>query len=258
MRWRLLIEYDGSQFCGWQRQKGRRTVQGVIEAALAEVAGEVSVVVGAGRTDAGVHATGQVAHVDINWNHSEADLQRAVNARLPADVVIHEVTAAAPDFHARYSASRRRYEYRIWNAPVRPVLERWTQWHVPEPLEATTMARAAAAYLGEHDFGAFGHPLTRNGATVRRVTDCRVEQRDKRLVVTIEGNAFLRQQVRRMVGLLVDIGLGRKSPEAVSEFLRSQRCPVGPRLAPAHGLVLVAVEYDAQDEFSSARDGREG
>ncbi len=253
-RYRLEIEYDGEGFFGWQKQAQRRTVQGVLETAMAELTGEVAPVVGAGRTDAGVHALGQVAHVDITWRRSARELQQALNAHLPADVAIVAATEAAVDFHARYSATARRYEYWIWNSPVRPVLKRRVYWHVAAPLDDEAMACGARQYIGEHDFGAFGRPLTAGGSTIRRVIDCSVGRADQRCVVRVTGNAFLRQQVRRMVGLLVDAGRGRVAPDVVATCLRREATAPRPRLAPAHGLVLVAVDYP---EMASQRQGTE-
>ncbi len=258
-RWRLELEYDGSEFCGWQRQLGRRTVQGVLERAVAEVTGQMATVVGAGRTDAGVHASGQVAHVDVTWQRAVSELQRGLNARLPGDVAVVAMVEAPADFHARHSARARCYEYWLWNGPVRPVLARRTHWHVAAPLDTEVMAQAARAFVGEHDFGAFGRPPTANGSTVRRVTACAVERRGDRVVIRVAGNAFLRGQVRRMVGCLVDIGRGRSDVAVVEALLRRRAGAPRPRLAPAHGLILVAVDYaPPEDRRPRSDERREG
>jgi tRNA pseudouridine38-40 synthase len=244
MRIRMGVEYDGTDFAGWQRQTRRRSVQATLEAAIASVTGDRDiVVVGAGRTDAGVHATGQVAHFDTSWLRPPEVLGRALNAVLPPDVAVHGVMRVPTHFHARYSALARRYRYSVWMAPVRSPLLRRSTVHAPRPLAPEPMRRAAALLLGEHDFGGFGSPSSPGGATVRRLDRLEIAAEGARLTFDLEANAFLRHQVRRTVGLLLDIGWGRLDVEAVQRVLeRSPGAPVA-RRAPARGLLLVAVRY---------------
>jgi tRNA pseudouridine38-40 synthase len=248
LRYRATIAYDGTDFWGWQRQVARRTVQGELEAALSAISGNPAAVVGAGRTDIGVHATGQVAHFDIEWAHSPEALAHAVNAALARDVAVWQVAEAAPDFHARFHAIGRRYRYTLWVAPVRSPLARRTSLHVPQPLAVEAMADAAARFVGAHDLGAFGRALTPGGPTVRRIERCAVRRVGDYIWIDVDGNAFLRHQVRRMVGVLLDVGRGRTSPEAVSRALGAEPGAVKPRRVPAQGLTLVAILYGAGDE----------
>jgi tRNA pseudouridine38-40 synthase len=243
-RVRCVVEYDGTDFAGWQRQSRQRSVEGVLEQAVAAVTGAQTVrVVGAGRTDAGVHATGQVAHFDTVWTGALNRLERALNAVMPPDVAVHGVEMAPDEFHARHSAIGRHYRYTIWQCPVRSPLLRRTSLHVPQVLDVDSMVAAARAIVGEHDFGAFGVPPTSGGSTVRRLERLAVRAGGPRLDIDLEATAFLRHQVRRTVGLLVDIGRGRFAPGVVCDVLA--RCPDAPvpRRLPPQGLVLVAVRY---------------
>jgi tRNA pseudouridine38-40 synthase len=246
MRLRATIEYDGHDFAGWQRIAARRTVQGTLETALAEITGEETRVIGAGRTDAGVHAAGQVAHVDVPWaaTHGAAALQRAWNARLPRDVAIHELAPAPAAFHARHSATSRAYRYELFTAPVRAPLRRRYAWHVRAPaLEITAIRAAAARYVGTHDFRAFGRPTGPSGVTLRRVDRVEVEAIGDTVRFVIEANAFLRHQVRRMVGFLVDIGRGALPEAAVTQALAPGWSGPAPSKAPPQGLTLWQVNY---------------
>lgn len=251
-RFRGTVEYDGHDFYGWQRQSGRRTVQGVLEDALAEVTGAPTAVVGAGRTDVGVHAVGQVVHFDSLWEHADGVLQRALNAVLPRDVALVSVGVAPDDFHARYSAVRRSYRYALWRGAVRSPLRRRTSLHVPHALSVAAMTDAAARFVGAHDLAAFGTPPVRGGTTVRRIDRCAVEAEGPELWIEVDGNAFLRHQVRRMVGVLLDVGRGWYPPEAVGRALSGEVAAVRPRRVPAHGLTLMAVHYP------SGADGVDG
>jgi tRNA pseudouridine38-40 synthase len=255
LRWQALIEYDGTEFGGWQRQPQGRSVQRTLEEAVRALTGEWTTVVGAGRTDAGVHAIGQVAHFDTEWHRPADRLRHALNAHLPRDVVVRAVAEAGADFHARHSAERRLYAYRIWNGRVRTAMSRRTSWHVARGLDTARMAEGAAWFAGEHDFGGFGQPTRPGGSTVRRIDDCRVTRRSDWVVVRVSGNSFLRHQVRRMVGLLAEIGMGREEPASIAAALgRGPGAPIG-RSAPARGLVLVAVEYDRTMAFDPDDDG---
>ena len=250
---RLELSYDGGDFQGWQRQPQGRTVQGALEEAVTRVLARPTRVTGAGRTDAGVHATGQVAHFDTSWDHSLSALQRALNAALPRDVAVTALSEAPRGFHARFSAIARSYQYTLLESPVRRPLRRRTSFHQRRPLDVERMRRAAALLVGTHDFAGFGRPMTPEGPTIRRMERVSLERWRDEVVVGLRANAFLRHQVRRTVGLLVDVGRGRREIEEVVAVLdRSPRAPV-PWRAPAQGLVLEAVHYPPDEEIERLR-----
>ncbi len=244
---RATVAYDGTDFLGFQWQTDGRTVQGVLEAAVAQVTQHETRVIGAGRTDAGVHAVGQVIGFCVPWRHTLADLQRALNAVLPADVAVLELGVAAPGWHPRFSARRRTYRYTVLNRPVRSPLERRYTHLVTEPLDLEALRAGAALLLGEHDFGSFGQP-THGDSTVRVIYAADWQRDGDRFVFDIIGNAFLRGMVRSLVGALLQVGLGRWPVGRIAELLelrdRSQAAPP----APACGLCLMKVEYESVGE----------
>ncbi len=242
MRVRAVVAYDGTDYGGFQRQANAPSIQAVLETALAQVTQEAVTVLAAGRTDAGVHAAGQVIAFDTAWRHSLGDLQRALNAVLPADVAVLEVAEAAPDFHPRYAARSRRYRYTIYNAPVRCPLARRYSLHVAEPLGLAAMQQAAQCLVGEHDFAAFGRP-PQGETTVRRVLAAEWGGELPWLTFDIEANAFLYHMVRSIVGTLLLVGRGEMSVEEFAAVLAScDRGRAGPT-APPHGLCLMEVRY---------------
>ena len=243
---KLTVAYDGTRYAGWQRQDGADTVQERLEAALAEIEGHALTVLGAGRTDAGVHALGQVASVAISHPIPASSLLRALNAKLPRDVRVPEVREVSSDFHARFSATRKHYRYRIDRGAVANPLDRRYAWHVPETLDLGAMTRAGAALVGRHDFAAFQSAANDapEASTIRTLFDLRVDAA-RESVVTIEvvGDGFLRHMVRAIAGTLVEVGLGRRSEGDMLRVLASRnRSRAGPT-APAHGLLLVSVHY---------------
>lgn len=242
-RYRILLEYDGTEFAGWQRQPARRSIQGCLEAALEKVTGRPTKVVGSGRTDAGVHAIGQVAHFDSSWQHADEALLRALNAVLPRDIAGLGLDRAASDFHARFDAIARSYEYTLWLRPVRSPLERRRSVQVAQELDLARMAVAARRFEGEHDFVAFGRPMRPEGSTLRRVFWSRMVSEGPRAHYQVRANAFLRHQVRRMVGALIDVGRGAIEAEAISSALAGNPEAIKSRKVPPQGLVLVAVSY---------------
>lgn len=217
-------------------------MQGVLENALEAITGQRVRVVGAGRTDAGVHARGQVIAFNIVWRHSLDDLERALNAVLPEDVAVRDLSTVAPDFHPRYSARSRTYEYTIYNHPLRSPLARRTAWHVPLPLDVAAMAQATQAIIGEHDFAAFGR-APRGENTVRQVMRAEWRVDGPFLFFEIEANAFLYRMVRHLVNALKKVGEGTWTSQDLAEVLRSRDRRRVQGLAPAHGLCLVAVTY---------------
>lgn len=243
MRVRATTAYDGTAFYGFQRQAGFRSVQGEIEAALAAIGGEKLVVRGAGRTDTGVHATGQVVAFDIEWRHGLDALERAININLPADVAVCELRECAPGFSPRFDALSRTYEYTLYSSPVRqPMRDRYA-WQVAGGVELAAMRSAAELLVGEHDFAAFGSATTDSDVTVRNVMRAEWRERGSDMVFEIEANAFLYRMVRRLVNALVKVGRGRLTQADVADALASRDQDRITGLAPACGLCLVNVKY---------------
>jgi tRNA pseudouridine38-40 synthase len=245
MQLKLTVEYEGTAYRGWQVQPDGPTVQEVLERALTTALREPVRVRGAGRTDAGVHAAGQVAAVRVERVPADLErLRRSLNALTPADVAVREIAIADDAFDPRRHARSRVYEYRILNAPApSPFWRRWA-WHVPQRLDVAAMAAAAAALEGEHDFEAYraadSEPVR---STVRRVLDSRVESDGALLVYRIEATAFLKHMVRNVVGTLAEVGRGERPPEAMAELIAGRDRTRAGATAPPHGLTLLAVRY---------------
>lgn len=241
---KLTIEYDGTDYLGWQVQPNGKTIQGVLEECLKRITGEEVHVIGSGRTDAGVHALAQVAHFKTKSPIDLNSLQRALNSLLPKDILIKRVEEVDSDFHARKKAIRKLYEYRIFNRPLQSVFQRHYSWHIPQKLNQEAMAKAAHFLVGEHDFSSFKSSGTPTRSTIRRVF--RVGWKRDRggiLRFEIEASGFLKQMVRTIVGTLVEVGKGKITPEEFQEILLSRdRRKAGPT-APAHGLFLKEVKY---------------
>jgi len=240
---KLLLQYDGTEFYGWQIQAGARTVQGVLTDALSRLEQRPVTVHGAGRTDRGVHAQGQVASVFLSRPMSSEQWRRALNANLPPDVRVMAVEEAPPDFHARYSAVSKTYRYTLCLGPVlSPFLYRYAH-HVPFPLDLTAMQRALEVIVGEHDFASFGTREPAGKRTVRRVYEARLWQEGDLLHLEITADGFLRYMVRTLMGTLCEIGRGRWRIEDMERILRARdRRRAGPTL-PAKGLTLLRVHY---------------
>lgn len=245
---RLLLEYDGTAFAGWQAQAGapERTVQGVLEAAVAQVTGVAAPVVGAGRTDAGVHAEAQLASVRVETALAPETLWRALNAVLPADLAVRSVEVAAAEFHAIRDARGKLYRYRVWNGLVRSPLRARTHHWVRAPLDLPRMQRAAAALEGRHDFASFEtrgreHPDP-GRSTVRTLDAVRLSGRTgEEVCLDFEGEGFLRYMVRSLSGTLLEVGRGVRPESDPARILAARdRREAGPT-APAHGLLLVRV-----------------
>jgi len=243
VRFKLTVEYEGTAYHGWQVQAaGVRTVQAVLEEAARKVVGAPVPLKAAGRTDAGVHALGQVVSFRTDRPIDPRALARALNALTPPDIAVREVEIVPEDFDPQRWASSRTYLYRIWNARTRSVFWRRYAWHVAPPLDVSAMAEASRALLGEHDFARFqvaGSPVA---SSVRRVLRSEVSAAPPLIEYTIEATGFLRRMVRRIVGGLVEVGLGARSVREFRDLLAGY--PDAPRLtAPAHGLCLVSVRY---------------
>jgi tRNA pseudouridine38-40 synthase len=239
--YRLVIGYDGTDFRGWQRQPDGRTVQGVLEEAVFKVTRKRTVVHGAGRTDAGVHALGQVAGFRGAFKLTDEVLYRALNAVLPADVRVFSLEEAPPGFHARRSARSKLYRYRIVHAPQANPLDRRYVLHWPYPLKLGAMREAARLFVRTADFTAFSS--NRDRTPVRTVTRSELRRSGDEIVYTIEAQGFLRYMVRAIVGTLLEVGRGRIRPADIEGiFANRDRSLAGPT-APARGLTLVRVDY---------------
>ena len=242
IRIRALVEYDGTDYAGFQRQVHRPTIQAEIESVLQRLTSVRTRVTGAGRTDAGVHAAGQVIAFQTAWRHSLDELQRGMNALLPPAIAVKELGVAADGFHPRFDAVSRRYRYTILNEPVRsPLWERYA-YHVSQPLNMEPMQAATSALVGVHDFATFGRP-TQGESTVRELYEI-IWRRDGSLIsVDLEANGFLRHMVRCIVGTALQVGLGEIGvPQFVERFEARDRARSGPP-APPQGLCLTAVRY---------------
>jgi tRNA pseudouridine38-40 synthase len=240
---RVVVEYDGTDFSGWQRQPGLRTVQGCLEDAIREMTGEVVFVRGAGRTDAGVHAAGQVASFPLAARIPTGGLLRGLNTILPPDVALLDVAEAAGDFDARFSARGKVYRYQVWNAFVRSPRHVRTCWHVRSVLDMAAVRAAAASLVGEHDFRAFRASDCERRTTRRIVRRLDVDRQGALVAFEIEATAFLKNMVRILVGTLVDVGRGRLSPDTIHRMLETGDRTVGGITAPPQGLTLVRVNY---------------
>jgi tRNA pseudouridine38-40 synthase len=242
-RYKAILSYDGSDFSGMQRQTNARSVQAVVEEALKSVDWQGDAILVAGRTDAGVHASGQVIAFDLAWKHSLDELQRALNAVMPTDVAIRDISIAPTDFHPRYHAKARRYRYRILCQPLRdPLRERYV-WRVWPSVKMDRLNAATRPLVGEHDFVAFGSAPAEEGRTVRKVWKAEwLKISEDEFIFEVSANAFLYHMVRHMVGFLVKIGQGFAEVNIVEKALREHSAKVH-ELAPAQGLTLVAVEY---------------
>ncbi len=262
---KITVAYDGTRLVGWQRQAAGESVQGLLEDALARFEGGPVTVHGAGRTDAGVHALGQVASARVTATHAVDALLRGLNAHLPEDVRVLSVEDAEPDFHARFSARRKTYRYLLRNTAVASPFDRAYTWHLPDPLDVHAMQTAAAALVGTHDFAAFQSVGTSTPDAVRTIfrsvivewsappsagarhdgpSDLLPGAGAPLLAYEVCGDGFLRHMVRAIVGTLVETGRGWRQPGAMAGLVAGRARAEAGRTAPAQGLFLVAVDYD--------------
>jgi tRNA pseudouridine38-40 synthase len=265
---KLTLAYDGAEFSGWQAQPGQRTVQGVLERAWREITGEAVRVNAAGRTDAGVHAAGQVVSLDSPTQISPGTLVGALNSQLPVDAAVLSVEAAPEGFHATHDAKCKRYRYTIYNHARRPVFLRKYAWHVPTPLDVVAMHQAGQALVGRHDFVSFQSAGSERESTVRTIFAVDVEragagegrgfagetpasllrghdeeERASLITIDVEGDGFLYNMVRAIAGTLVEVGRGKREPSSLADVVAARdRCAAG-QTAPAHGLSLMYVRY---------------
>jgi tRNA pseudouridine38-40 synthase len=243
-RFKLTIEYDGGPFEGWQRQDERPTVQGALERAAFAFTGEKIDIIGAGRTDAGVHGIAQVAHLDINKPFAPGRVRDALNAHLrPAPISVVAAEEVAPEFHARFDAVRRVYWYRILNRRSPPALERGHVWHVSKTLDRDAMDEAAERLIGRHDFTTFRDAQCQAQSPVKTLDRVDVMRAGEEVHVWCAARSFLHRQVRSMVGTLVEVGHGRRTPDDVAAALAARDRTRCGQVAPADGLHLERVDY---------------
>jgi len=254
-RYRLTVEYDGTAFVGWQRQAKGVSVQAALEDAINAFCGERTTITGAGRTDSGVHALGQVCHVDLAKEYPPRTVLKAVNFHLkPAPVAVKDAAVAAADFHARFSATSRHYLYRILNRPAPPTVDRNRVWHVPMQLDSEAMHRAAQPLVGRHDFTTFRDAQCQALSPVKTLDALLVSRDGDQIALAVSARSFLHHQVRSMVGTLKLVGEGKWPESAVAVALAAhdrRRC--GPT-APAAGLYLVHVGYEPREDAPGRDD----
>jgi tRNA pseudouridine38-40 synthase len=250
MNFKLLIQYDGTDFHGWQVQENDRTIQGELERVIGMVADRDVSVVGSGRTDAGVHAEGQIANVHLVGKFTPDKLKHAINGNLWRDIRVMTVEKAEDEFHARFSAKRKTYVYRVVNAPVMSPFWRRFAHHEARPLDVARMNDAARLFLGEHDWTAFASSKSDGESRVRSVLDFTVESRwndmarGAMIEMRITANGFLRYMVRSIAGTMLEIGRGEKSAETIQTAIVTGDRSLAGQTAPAQGLTLLRVEYD--------------
>ena len=239
----LTLAYDGTNYVGWQRQANGVSIQQLVEEAFVPLVGSMPTVAGASRTDAGVHALGQVASVSLDTAYESAAIQGALNFRLPPDIRVAAIADQRIGFHARSHAIGKTYRYRVSVSPVLSPFDRWFVWHAPEARDVDAMRRAAAALIGRHDFASFQARGTTIVDTTRTIQRLDIRTADGELVVEVDGDGFLRHMVRAIVGTLVECGSGARAPEGMAAMLAARDRQAAGATAPASGLTLMSVRY---------------
>lgn len=243
--YRLKIQYDGTRYHGWQRQKeGGDTIQGRIENVLSKIEGKPMEIHGAGRTDAGVHARCQVANVHLNREWATEDIKQKLNEYLPEDIRILEVERAGERFHSRLNATGKVYEYHLIKVDQYDVFSRKYSWQMQQELDVEKMREAAQLLLGNHDFKGFCTKASKKKSTIRRIDNIEIRETPKDIFLRFEGNGFLYNMVRILAGTLVEIGAGVRAAESILEILEKGERKLAGETAPAQGLTLVKVKYD--------------
>jgi tRNA pseudouridine38-40 synthase len=240
---KLILEYDGTDYAGWQRQPDHPTIQEAIETAIEGVTQIQVPVIAAGRTDAGVQAVGQVTSFRINRDMTPRQWTRALNAHLPEAIAVQSAAIMPDAFHARYSAKGKLYEYRILNRPERPTVDRHYCWHIFKPLNDAAMNQAALAMIGRHDCSSFETQPTENDDPVCHIQRLTVVRHGDQLRIEAYANRFLKQMVRSIVGTLVEVGLGKRQPEEFRSILEARNRSAAGKTAPPQGLFLMHVDY---------------
>jgi tRNA pseudouridine38-40 synthase len=242
-RYQIILAYDGTNFCGFQKQSDERTVQGDLENALHSIGWLGKSIIAAGRTDTGVHAQGQVVAFDLDWVHGNDSLRSALNANLPPDVAVKSVQLARDDFHPRFDAVERYYRYCLYCQPVRDPLRDRYAWQVWPPVDLMRLKKVSHYLLGEHDFAAFGTPMKKGGSTWRKVFFADWTAVEDEYYFEIGSNAFLYHMVRRLVSYQVEIGQGRNDPSSILDVFTRGLDEMVQGLAPPNGLFLTCVKY---------------
>ena len=246
-RVKLVVAYDGTDYSGWQLQKNAVTIEEKLNNALSELLGEEIVVTGASRTDAGVHSLGNVCVFDTNTRMPAEKICYAVNTRLPEDIVVQSSCQVADDFHPRAGKSSKTYEYRILNREFRDPTRRRDTYFYHYELDVAAMEKAAAYFIGEHDFKSFCSVHAQVESTVRTIYDCQVHKDGDIVKIRVTGNGFLYNMVRIIAGTLIEVGAGKRKPEEILTMLEAtDRCSAGPT-APACGLTMIGIEYEPQN-----------
>lgn len=245
VRYKITLAYDGSNFAGSQKQAKSKTVQGELEKALHEIGWTGKSVLMAGRTDAGVHASGQVATFDFDeWNRNSEKLLNALNARLPKNIAVKKLQKVANKFHPRFDATSRTYVYNLFYNPIRDPLREKFSWHVWTKFDPNALKETASLFLGKHDFSAFGSKTSPDGTTIRTVTKCQWKKKaNGEYQFEISADAFLYRMVRRMVFIQISSAQGKCSLKDVEQALLKKQIKLPSGLAPAHGLTLIEVMY---------------
>ncbi|MBO8463282.1 MAG: tRNA pseudouridine(38-40) synthase TruA [Firmicutes bacterium] len=241
---RLTIRYDGTKYNGWQRQGNtEKTIQGKLEQLLSKMTGEDIEIFGSGRTDAGVHALGQVANFHTSCSMTIQEMESYIQQYLPKDIAVTEVKEASPRFHSRLQAIKKQYEYRIYRGLENPVFERKYCWHIQESLNIDKMRKASQFLEGEHDFKSFCGNKKMKKSTIRKIESIEIIEDGNWLILRYTGNGFLMNMVRILTGTLIEVGQGVKRPEEMPEILQGKSRELAGMMAPAQGLFLVKVWY---------------
>ena len=241
---KLVLEYDGTSYAGWQRQPDQLTIQEAIERAIHQISQTTVSVIGAGRTDSGVHARGQVASFPTAHNWPAFKWTRALNAVLPEDIAVRSSALVDDRFHAQHDARGKLYTYRILHRPARPTIDRAFVWHIYKPLDDAAMQQAAATLIGSQDFSSFEGSLTDNDNPICHLQRLAVIRHDEQIFIEAYADRFLKHMVRAIVGTVVEVGLGKRTPGSLADVLRARDRSAAGRTAPPHGLCLMRVDYD--------------
>jgi tRNA pseudouridine38-40 synthase len=241
---KLVLEYDGTGYAGWQRQPDQPTIQAAIEQAIQQVSQATVSVIGAGRTDSGVHALGQVASFRTGLEWTAPNWMRALNAVLPKDIAVRASALMDDHFHAQHSARGKLYTYRILHRSAKPAIDRAFVWHIYRPLDEAAMRQAATALIGRQDFSSFEGSLTDNTNPICHLQQLSVIRQGDQILIEAYADRFLKHMVRAMVGTVVDVGLGKRTPDSLPEVLTARDRSAAGRTAPPHGLCLMHVDYE--------------
>ena len=242
--YKMIISFDGTRYCGWEHQPDRETVQGKLEAVLERMSGSFCEVIGAGRTDAGVHAKGMCAHFSLDTDREPEEIKAYLNRYLPEDIAVLELKRASARFHARYNATGKTYCYTIYNGAEKPVFDRKYVWTIEEELNLERMKEAAGVLCGRHDFASFCKAAAKNKSTVRNVDTIEVRRKGGYITLRFHGDGFLRNMVRILTGSIVAVGKGELTTQELSDIMNACDRKLAPATAPAQGLCLEKVDYD--------------